>query len=361
MAYAELLAVDQSRYPGLHPVLNMHLLANKKAYFGVAPFKLTAPTECRTELVDLKVGGAARALPERGTYFTGVLGKSGPIQVRLEHDKGKVVGEYFYEKYGPPIQLEGSAIGQQVVLKELIKEKPKATLSLTKGPTGWFGEWKSLDGKKRFPLRLNLVATECFIEHSGPLEAHVQTCYPVLKGKAGARFNVLLASAYNHNYREAIKGFEEEFKDEDVDEELLTRYRSESSATIHYFSDDLISVRETNWWYWGGAHGILGTGDLNYWWQNGKVKKLELYDLFDSRKNWRTSVGHYLRRSLTRKEPKPVLPRTDTEAVETAFTFSPAGVEFHYPYYRFHARVLVPYTVLRPFLNKTGPLARWAK
>ena len=472
-----LLAADKPEHPKLHVALNAHLLANKKSYFGAAPFKPISPAEYRTELVDLngddtrealvlmlglywggtggqtmfifrgteerfkfvgrmtcvrfpmegsvcvmksksngwrdlavrlrgrgagqkyahmKFGGTryplnptteqelggwpgsdyilisgdgtAKALPERGTYFTGVLGKSIRVQVRLEHDKGKVTGEYYYEKYGTPIQLVGTASGLQVVLKEIIKEQPQAELRLKKGSKEWVGEWKSLDGKKRFPVLLNLVAAECFFEHSGLLESHVQTCYPALKGKTGDRFNVLLANVFNRRYQKAVKEYEESLKSEDVAEagESMKRWSHDDSASIHYFSDDLISVRGSNWHYTGGAHGNSYCFGLNCWWNNGKAKALELPDLFNSKKKWRSIVGRFIRSDL-KKQGAPWPPKTDSEAVETIFTFSPSGVEFHYPPYAVgsyaegYYHVIVPYSVLRPVLDKAGPLARWVK
>ena len=312
--------------------------------------------------------GTAKALPERGTYFTGVLGKSIRVQVRLEHDKGKVTGEYYYEKYGAPIQLLGSVSGSQVVLKEIIKEKPQAELRLKKAPTEWIGEWKSLDGKKRFPLRLNLVSIERIVKHSGLLESHIQTCYLTLKGKAGDRFNVHLANVFNRRYQKAVKEYEGGLKSEDVAEaeEYMKRWSHGDSASIHYFSDDLVSIKGSNWHYTGGAHGNSYDFNLNYWWQNGKAKELELSDLFDSRKNWRVKVGRYIRQDL-KKQGASWPPKTDPEAVETTFTFSPSGVEFHYAPYAVgsyaegYYRVLVPFTILRSVLDKTGPLARWLK
>jgi len=342
--------------------------------FGVTRYPLNPTTEQElrgwsgSDYILISGDGTAKALPERGTYFTGVFGQSIRVQVRLKHDNGEVTGEYYYEKYGTPIQLAGTASGSQVVLKEIIKEQPQAELSLKKGPKEWTGEWKSLDGKKRFPVLLNLVAAERFFKHSGLLESHVQTCYPALKGKAGDRFNVLLANVFNRRYQKAVKEYEESLKSEDVAEagEAWKRWSHEDSASIHYFSDDLISVRGSNWHYTGGAHGNSYYFNLNYWWNNRKAKALELSDLFDSKKKWRSNVGRFIRSDL-KKQGASWPPKTDSEAVETTFTFSPSGVVFHYspyavgPYAEGYYHVLVPYLFLQPILDKAGPLARWVK
>ena len=105
---------------------------------------------------------------------------------------------------------------------------------------------------------------------------------------------------------------------------------------------------------------------MNYWWQNGQPRKLVLADLFDDRKKWRKVVGGYIRRNLTKREASWP-PKTDQDAVDAPFTFSPAGVEFHFAPYHVGSyaegmyHVLVPYTVLKPVLRPGGPLARWAK
>ena len=74
------------------------------------------------------------------------------------------------------------------------------------------------------------------------------------------------------------------------------------------------------------------------------------------KKNWRSAVGRFIRSDL-KKQGASWPPKTDSEAVKTTFTFSPSGVEFHYPPYAVgsyaegYYHVLVPYSVLRPVLE----------
>ena len=83
-------------------------------------------------------------------------------------------------------------------------------------------------------------------------------------------------------------------------------------------------------------------------------------------KNGERSWGGYIRRNLTKREASWP-PKTDQDAVDAPFTFSPAGVEFHFAPYHVGSyaegmyNVLVPYTVLKPVLRPGGPLVRWAK
>ena len=77
LACAALLAVDQPEHHKLHSALNAYLLANKQAYFGAIPFKPTAPTEYRTELVDLNGDDTREALVLMlGRYWGGMGGQT---------------------------------------------------------------------------------------------------------------------------------------------------------------------------------------------------------------------------------------------------------------------------------------------
>ena len=76
-----------------------------------------------------------------------------------------------------------------------------ARLSLNRSATGWAGEWRSADGGKVYPLRLQQVATERRRDQHGPYDAHV-SAYPVFTGETGRRFNVAIEKAYLDRYGE---------------------------------------------------------------------------------------------------------------------------------------------------------------
>ena len=171
----------------------------------------------------------------------------------------------------------------------------------------------------------------------------------------------------NADYEETFLDLEKDLaKDPDLLGESYKRWRSDESGTVRFYSADLISVRGHVYEYSGGAHGNYADFGVNYWWQNGQPRKLALADLFDGRKKWRTVVGGYIRRNLIKRESSWP-PKSDQDAVDAPFTFSPTGVEFHFAPYHVGSyaegmyHVLVPYTVLKPVLRPGGPLARWAK
>ncbi len=318
--------------------------------------------------------GSAKALAAGRTHFTGLLGKATRLQMGLEHQRGRVSGTYYYEKYGTLISLEGEASANRLVLKEMSDKKVTATLTLTKQATGWAGEWRSADGRKKYPLRFQQVAAVQARTELGPHESSCVTAYPQFTGAVGQRFNAAIAKGFLERYRKSCEEFDETFlelaaevkKNPDALGASYKRWTFEDSATVRYFSPDLISVRGHNYEYTGGAHGNYYDFPVNYWLKNGRAAQVNLVDLFEPKKNWQSTVGGFIRRDL-KKRGASWPPKTDKEATEAAFTFSPAGVEFHFAPYAVGSyaegsyHVLVPFTVLRPVLRADGPLARWAK
>ena len=315
-----------------------------------------------------------KALGVERTHFTGVLGKSTRFQLSLKHENGPVQGAYFYEKYGKWIQLEGSASGARVQLEEKDKGRVTARLNLVHQSGAWTGQWRSADGKRQYPLRLTVVATDRKYREEGPYESVVETAYPSLNGESGRRFNGVLAQAFLTPYRAALKEFDDTFteleQEEGNDPDGLgaswKRWTHDDSAQVRYYSPDLVSVVGEHYEYTGGAHGNYGHFMANFWWHLGRARPVQLADCFDAGKEWRSVVGGYIRRDL-KKQGAGWPPKTNSEAIETAFFFSPAGVEFHYAPYHVGSyaeglyTVLVPYTELRGLLKRTGPLARWAQ
>lgn len=320
----------------------------------------------------------AKALKAGRTHFTGLLGRSTRFQMGLKHQMGKVTGAYFYDKYGTPIPLEGEASGSAVSLREVSGGKVVATISLSHEDNRWIGAWKSTDGRKAFPLRLQLVATELKRHQTGRQGWNVRTAFPQFTGIAGGRFNAVVAAGFIRRFQESCDEFEKnsaelarDSKDTPQLAELsFGNWACDDSAVVCFFAPDLISIRGSTYEYTGGAHGNYGDFPMNYWWRNGTVTRVKVTDIFDAAKPWRTLLGRHLRRELIRKEAHYVVEGSVKEADLAKcenFTFSPAGAEFHFPPYEVGPyaqgafRVTVPFKVLQPILRRDGPLARWAK
>lgn len=476
---AVLMAIDQPKHPKLHMAVNAHLLTNKKSYFGATPFKSIAPTEYRTELVDLngddtmealvlmlgrdwggtsgqtmfifkgnpkgfnfvskmtcvrgpmpgsvcitetksngwrdiavRISGnpskpefaamkfdghkyplnptvvpvmtdwpgnnfvlisgdaTAKALSPGACYFTGILGKTMKVQMALNVKEGLVKGSYYYEKYGIPIELKGTLSGTRLRLSEYDKNK-KLTATLRMQMDSRIGiasgQWTRADGQKTFPLRLQHVATSMQRHTDTVNKSNLDTEFPVLVAGIPATtlgpFNSIISRIFLERFRKATKEFAKAEDDE-------RPYTYNDSANISYFSSDLISILGSNYNYTGGAHGNFHNFGMNLWNKKGLIQELKLSDLFSTDTRWKGAVGRYLKQALVKHGAQWVLDGSVKEsnlANHQNFTISPAGVEFHFapyavgPYAQGDFHVIVPYTILQPYLHKAGPLIRWAK
>jgi len=326
----------------------------------------------RGQFVLIHGDATAKALVGGRSHYTGLLGKATRFQMGLHHENGKVTGNYFYEKYGTLILLEGEASGRTVKLREKNGGKVTATLTLQHAATGWTGQWRRADGRKQYPLRLQLVATEQARRHAGVHGSKVSTAYPRFTGVAGRRFNEAVARGFEKRFREQVGDFQKAFDELDSEPEAFgasfQNWTFEDRAVVRFFSPDLISIQGSVYTYTGGAHGNYGDFPVNFCLRNGAATEVNVADLFDARKKWRALLGRHLRRELIRQEAHYVVEGEVKEAdlaKSENFTFSPAGIEFHFPPYEvgpyaqgaFH--VTVPYSILRPVLRLDGPLARW--
>lgn len=322
------------------------------------------------------VGDVAQWPAGVGMYFTGLLGKETRLQLRLKEGKGQYAGEYFYEQRGGWIALAGEAEGGRWVLREMVKSKVTGTLTLSAQGEGLAGEWKSADGLKQFPVRLELAARDLRVANPGPQMSSTEMTHPRFTGDTGVRFNAAVESVFMARHRanlaERAKQFAEHQRERQRDPALGVEWRwsFEDSAEIRYVSPDLISVRGVNYEYTGGAHPNTTSFPVNFWWRQGRAQEVALPDLFAANSDWRAQLGGVLRRELLRKKARYAV--DGTAKVEdllkpAAFTFSPEGIGFHYapyevgPYAQGAFDVMIPMATLQKLLRADGPLARWAR
>jgi len=330
------------------------------------------------EFVLINGDATQKALSNHGSYYTGLLGKATRLQIRLEHENGKVTGDYFYEKYGRWIPLKGTASAKTVQLNEKSGDKVTATLTLNHGPNGWTGQWRSADGRKQYPLVLALRSSSAHNQVKGEFASDTQTNYPVMNGPTGAAFNETIQTVFLSRFNEALAIRREafaEFKEDLANNPnalgvSIKRWSYNDSANLRYWSPDLVSVQAHNYGYTGGAHGMYHDFAVNLWRHGGQVHRLKLADLFLARGQWRQLLAEMLRRELVRRKASYVLDGTVKPGdllQPSGFTISPAGVEFHYAPYSMGSYaegsfdVLIPHKNLRPLIRADGPLARWKK
>ncbi len=319
----------------------------------------------------------AKALPKGRSYFAGVLGKKMRVQMELHHREGVVEGTYFYERFGVPIDLRGKASGDRITLDELGAGEEKvasirATLNLSEGLLR--GEWLRADGEKSSPLALRQVAGTVRKAKSSPDRWEITSEYPVFvsgaKGEALRAFNNAIRTELDSNFEEGLKFFRDpEFWEEGDLSPNQHLYQAEIGG-IRYFSSNLVSVRVRHYEYTGGAHGNGHDFSINLAWKENRLLRLKLKDLFDSGTPWKKFLGKSLRTRLLRRDALWVVEGSVSEKDLTdhpVFTFSPAGLEFHFapyavgPYSQGFFEVRFPWDVLENFLRKDELMGRWLK
>ena len=323
-----------------------------------------------SDFVLISGDATAKALASGACYFTGILGKTMRVQMALSVEKGLVKGSYYYEKYGTPIELEGTLSGARLHLSEYGKnKKASATLKMLVDVRSGIvsGQWIRADDKKMFPLRLLRVATSVRRHVDTVNKSNLDTEFPnIATGMptvALQSYNSIISKTFLKRFQEATR----EFREIEADERP---YTYNDSADIKYFSTDLISILGSNYDYTGGAHGNFYNFGVNLWSREGHIQELKLSDLFSAGTRWKSVLGRYLKQALTKREAHWVMDGSVKEsdlADHQTFTISPAGVEFHFgpydvgPYAQGDFHVVVPYAILRSYLHKTGPLIRWVK
>ena len=79
---------------------------------------------------------------------------------------------------------------------------------------------------------------------------------------------------------------------------------------ICYLSEDLLSVRGSDYQYTGGAHGLFHYFPVNVWIPDTRVQPLELEDLFSPNSSWRRTLASHIRRDLIGQQAQWVVDGT---------------------------------------------------
>lgn len=105
---------------------------------------------------------AARPGSPLGQWLKGTVGNNIRITLYLSkplHDSigTDISGYYFYDKYRKPLKLQGKRMEGRLMLEEYDrKAAPQASMTLENdGKGGLQGQWKSRDGKKILPVKLD--------------------------------------------------------------------------------------------------------------------------------------------------------------------------------------------------------------
>ena len=330
-------------------------------------------------------------------YFKGSIGSALGLQMKLVREGEKLIGSYFYQKVGTPINIRGtidksgnvvideldSAGSQTGTFKGVWKEDENGLITIA-------GNWAKPNSDKKTAFSLH----EEPIEFSGGVEIlarqikdsnkklryKIDVQYPQLSGSGSPNYE-----KFNQTVRSLITKKVSAFKTEmapDPNEPPPTELESLDSDlnvgyTIALAKDDLISVLlDVGSYSAGAAHPNSYSEVVNFDLRNGKL--LKLADLFQPGSKYLQSIAAYCIADLKKQGKKAGADSMlDDDWVErgaaadaenySSWTIGKKGLEITFDSYQVAAyaagpqHVMVPYSALKDVIKADGPLAQFMK
>ena len=321
--------------------------------------------------------------PGERYYFVGTLGEDLKIQMDLSlEDTQKVTGHYYYEHIGEPIDLEGSFEEMQdegimLSLRENVNGKQtgnfKGEFRLPESFTAedeldffFAGTWQSADGTKSFPFDLLGVAEYTFFRIDQGSSIDTNTALPFfINASLSGLNNQLFVKATDQHLGFMQQGHQE----------ILAGYRQigwywDSTYSIAYYAEELVSLFEIAYTFSGGAHGNENFAPHNYSIIDGVAKELTLADLFKENSDYISVLSNYILDDLREQEAPYAVDGSQANLTSkdlTVFAFSPEGISFGFapylmgPYAVGSFEVTVPFNVLSSVIDLEGPLGRFVR
>jgi hypothetical protein len=342
--------------------------------------------------------GGATVLPET-KYFTGSIGNSLDLQMKLVKTGDQLTGSYSYQRIGTRINLRGTLDKDGNVTLEEFDPAGKQT-GLFKGL--WqvdkndalvtiAGNWskppgdKAADKKTAFsiheePIYLTGdadVVTKQIKENNKKLVYEINVSYPQITGTSNPNFE-----KFNQAVRGSVSKVVAEFKKNmaaTTDQEPPPEDSMHSDLTISYeiglAQDDLVSVLlAVSSYYQGAAHPLGNSDVVNFDLKNGKVLKLS--DLFKPGAKYLPAVSTYCISDL-KKQSKDKQGMLDDTSINSgaspvaknykSWTIRRNGISVEFDPYQVGSyaagaqTVVVPYSVLKDLINPEGPVGQLAK
>ena len=340
-----------------------------------------------------QIGGATP--PPQTKHFTGSIGSTLDLQMKLVREGDKLTGSYFYQKVGTRITLRGTVDKDGNLTLDEFDPSGKQTgvfkglwtVDAQDGLIKLAGNWskppgeKGDDKKTAFSVReepINLssdvdVVAKSVKENNKKLMYEIDAQYPQITGGNNPnleKFNQLARTTV----LKIVSGFKKDMAPEEGEEP-----RPEGSMgsdlgigyTINLAQDDLVSVQfDIGSYYQGAAHPNSYTETLNYDLRN--AKQLKLADLFkpgskylqtlstlcvaDLKKQWKEKNAEVIE-DMLKDGSAPTAKNYESWTITKrglGINFDPYQVA---PYAAGPQFVLVPYSALKDLIKPDGPLA----
>ena len=340
-------------------------------------------------------------------YFSGSIGNSLDLEMKLTRNGDQLTGSYFYRKVGSKIDLRGSvdnegnlaldefdSTGKQTgVFKGIWKVDPDGNVALagnwSKPPNEKGSDKKTAFSIHELPVKFSSdveIAIKQLKENNKQLKFTVDAQYPQLVAVANPSASPTPPNPNFDKFNQYVKSlilskvseFKKDMASPDQQDAAPTDAAGSSldiGYTVALAQDDFISVDfGIGSYYSGAAHPNSYSQTVNYDLRNGK--NLKLSDLFKPGAKYLSALSTYAISDL-KKTSKANNNLLDDSSIESGaaptdknyqnWTIKRKGLEITFdayqvgPYAAGPQTVLVPYTTLKDLIAPQGPLAQFVK
>ena len=338
-------------------------------------------TFCLAVFVSLFVcfAGATTVLCQQRIYRGSIGGSH--VEMRLNVEGNKVSGSYSYDRIGEDIKLSGqiTAEGGLELTEFDARHKPSGKIGCKRkldDPIDPECYWSRVDGSHQAfvalePQQTNqLNGLRIVPKTINDRATNVVVSYPQLASNqalpAGAEgFNKAMSTWI----KKAVKDFDPESSS--------GRASFDLNYNVLLSSNDLISIEVTEYADNGGAHPNTGYWAMTY--DLNKNKELTAEDIFRSESDYQTAIGKFVvadiqkradaldqeearraGRTLSAQKEQVVSIDQLSDIAHLALTGQGVMVYFDFPHViAVFDRTLVPYAVIKDYLQPNGPATRF--
>jgi hypothetical protein len=301
--------------------------------------------------------------------WTGTIGEAAQIQLHLSGRGSRWDGEYFYERFGRLLQVEGSTTADGKTSLQEPTGEFAGTIDV-KAAT-FVGTWRSADGLRALPFSLRKAAKTVTLTTDDAAAGAIST-YPEFTSNAPAfvRLNRNLAKTIRSTHLAFVDKAQRDWRDwqrQNGHEGWLSNELGQHCRVI-YYSKDLVSLLVAHYEYGGGMHGSTSFVPMNFVLRDGEFRPLKLSDLFIKDSNFAARLSKSALRELRRKKASSVVDGAIKALAENqlaVFTLSPEGIQFWFAEYEVGCYAegvfdaMVTWDALRTIVDPKGPAAKW--
>jgi hypothetical protein len=330
----------------------------------------------RATLIALFVAACALSASAQTKMYRGSIGDS-HIQMRLNFNGSEVTGTYAYDSVGQDLSLTGRLNNGALELTETSGKQKTGKFVCKKpleDPIDSECTWSKIDGTREtivtleeqsFAFTDGIQVTPKVINNR---RTGVTVSYPQIVGSGPLSAG---AQAFNRRIVALAQKRIAEFEPVDGKGSFDTNY------DVLFGTNEVISVEMAEYYYAGGAHPDGSFWSLTYDLKSNKELKFE--DLFKPNSDYKSVIAKYVIADIdkradaieedgARRENRKPVKRDDPIVSEdqldelSGWALSPKGLVVYYDLPHVIAvfdKTLVPYGVVKPYLDPTGPAARF--